>query len=110
MSNLDRAKVLRDYIKEEPEDPFNYYALALEIKDLNPNEAEELFNFLLTKHSNYLPVYFHAAQFFFELNQIIHAKEIYENGIALAEMHKEDKTKKELQNAYQNFLFETDLD
>ena len=110
MSNLERAKILREYIFKEPDNPFNYYALALEIKDLDDNEACKLFDFLLLQHADYLPVYYPAANFFFELGQIPKAKEIFENGIALAESLKETKTLLELKNSYQNFLFENDLD
>ncbi len=106
MSNLGRVGLLREYILEEPENPFNRYALALEIKDINPKEASELFDFLLINHSSYLPVYFTAAHFFFELGQNQKTKEIFEKGIALAKSQSNDKALKELQNAYQNFLFE----
>lgn len=110
MSNLDRVKALREYIEEEPENPFNYYALALEIRNLYPKEASKYFDFLLTQHPDYLPVYYPAANFFFELGQILKAKEIFEKGIELAETLRETKTLLELKNSFQNFLFENDLD
>lgn len=110
MSNLDRIAILREYIKEEPSNPFNYYALALEISVLDPKEAGELFDYLLENHANYLPVYFPSAHFFFELDQIEKAKSIFQMGIKLALEQKEEKTLKELRNAFQNFLFETDLE
>ena len=110
MSNSERVSLLREFIQEEPENPFNRYALALEIKEIDPDEAAELFTFLLLNHSSYLPVYFPSAHFFFELGQIEKAREIFERGIALAREKKEQKTLNELHNAYQNFLFENDLD
>lgn len=110
MANLDRLRLLRDFIAEEPENPFNYYALALELKENSPGEAEKLFDFLLTEHSGYLPVYFPAAHFFAEHDLIQKAEGIFVNGIALANLKNEEKTLKELKNAYQNFLFENNLD
>lgn len=110
MSNLERVGLLREYIIEEPENPFNRYALALEIKEIDPIEASELFDFLLLNHSSYLPVYFPSAHFFFELGQIEKARGIFETGIGMAQDQKDQKALKELQNAYQNFLFENDLD
>jgi predicted RNA polymerase sigma factor len=110
MSNLERVELLRTYIIEEPEIPFNRYALALEIKGIDPDEATELFDFLLLNHSSYLPVYFPSAHFFFELGQLEKARKIFEAGIALARSLNDQKALKELQNAYQNFLFENDLD
>lgn len=110
MAKLDRLKLLRDFIDEEPENPFNYYALALELMDKDQEEAAILFDFLLVNHPDYLPVHFPSAHFFADLNHIQKAREIFEKGIALAELKKEEKTLKELKNAFQNFLFENDLD
>lgn len=110
MGYLDRLQLLRDFIVEEPENPFNYYALALELRVKDSNEASKLFDFLLINHPDYLPVYFPAAHFFAELNQIQKAREIFEKGIVLADSKKDEKPLKELKNAFQNFLFENDLD
>lgn len=107
---MERLGLLREYIRDEPENPFNRYALALEIREIDPNEAAELFDFLLLNHSSYLPVYFPSAHFFFELGQIEKARGIFENGIALARDLNNQKALKELQNAYHNFLFDNDLD
>jgi Tfp pilus assembly protein PilF len=110
MANLDRLQLLRDYIEQEPENPFNYYALALELREKNPQESAELFELLLQNHPSYLPVYFPSAHFFAELDQVEKAKETFEKGIKLATTQQEDKARKELTNAYQNFLFDHDLD
>jgi tetratricopeptide (TPR) repeat protein len=110
MSNSERLRLLKEFIAEEPENPFNFYALALEIRDFDQQEAGRLFDLLLLNHPDYLPVYFPSAHFFFELGQIEKAKNIFEQGIDLAKSQKAEKTLKELQNAYQNFLFENDLD
>jgi tetratricopeptide (TPR) repeat protein len=110
MSNLERLHLLKEYIKDEPENPFNYYALALEIRKIDPDESSNLFNYLLVNHPDYLPVYFPSAHFFFELDQIEKAKGIFEKGISTAQFQGDQKALKELKNAYQNFLFENDLD
>ncbi len=110
MGNLDRLQILREFIKEEPENPFNYYALALELRETGPKEAIELFDYLLLNHPDYLPVYFPSAHFFEAQNEIEKAKEVFEKGIRLAITQKDEKALKELKNAFQNFLFEHDLD
>ncbi len=110
MGYLDRLRMLRDFIKEEPENPFNYYALALELREKDPEEAEKLFDFLLENHQDYLPAFYPAAHFFAERDQVEKAQKIFEAGIDLAVAQREEKTQKELKNAYQNFLFENDLD
>jgi tetratricopeptide (TPR) repeat protein len=110
MTYLDRIQLLKTYIQEEPENPFNYYALGLEFKEKDPLEASKMFDYVLEKFPNYLPVYFPSAHFFFELDQLEKAKHIFETGIQLATSQQEEKALKELRNAYQNFLFETDLE
>lgn len=109
MAILDRLQLLRDFISEEPEIPFNYYALALELREKDQQETAALFDHLLSEHPNYLPVYFPAAHFFAEQEAIQKAGEIFERGILLAKKLQEEKTLKELKNAHQNFLFENDL-
>lgn len=110
MSNLDRLQLLIQFTKEEPENPFNWYALALEYMNSDPEETAVIFNQLLKSHRDYLPTYYTSAQFFAEQNQLEKAKEIFEKGIELAGKLKDEKAFKELKNAYQNFLFENDLD
>ncbi|WP_373521331.1 tetratricopeptide repeat protein [Aquiflexum sp.] len=110
MSKLSRIEMLKIFAEQEPENPFNWYALALENQDSDPDNAAIYFNKLLVEHKVYLPTYFHAAAFFHELGDIEKAKVIYEKGIGLAEDQKNEKTLKELKNSYQNFLFENDLD
>lgn len=110
MSNLGRLQLLIQFTKEEPENPFNWYALALEYMNSDPGETDAIFNQLLKSHPDYLPTYYTSAQFFAEQNQLEKAKEIFEKGIELAGKLKEEKAFKELKNAYQNFLFENDLD
>jgi hypothetical protein len=110
MRNLERIKLLKDYCAEEPQNPFNYYALALEYREFDKTEAAHLFDFVVVNFPNYLPVYFPAAQFFFETEELKKAKNLFEAGIELAHALQDEKAKKELSNAYQNFLFETDLE
>jgi hypothetical protein len=110
MRNLERIELLKVYCTEEPENPFNYYALALEYRESEKAEAAHLFDFVVGNFPNYLPVYFPAAQFFFENDILLKAKHLFETGIELAQAQKDEKAKKELSNAYQNFLFETDLE
>lgn len=110
MRNLERIKLLKGYCVEESQNPFNYYALALEFREFDKAEAGKLFDFVIVNFPNYLPVFFPAANFFFEKEELTKAKKLFEAGIELAQSLNDEKAKKELTNAYQNFLFETDLD
>jgi tetratricopeptide (TPR) repeat protein len=110
MSKLSRIEMLKSFAEQDPDNPFNWYALALEHQDSDPDLAKFYFNKLLTEHKVYLATYYHAAGFFSAEGNIEKAKEIFESGIKLAEEQKNEKTLKELKNSYQNFLFENDID
>jgi Cytochrome c biogenesis factor len=43
----NRIDLLKKFIEEDPSDPFNVYALALEYIESNPEKAKELFEQLL---------------------------------------------------------------
>ncbi|MFD2035357.1 tetratricopeptide repeat protein [Belliella marina] len=108
MSNLSRIETLKSYADQEPDNPFNWYALALEFRNDDPHQALLYFKQLLTNHRTYLPTYYHAASLCSELNLIEDAKKIYEDGISLAKEQQDLHALRELQNSYQNFLFEND--
>ncbi|MGY6744854.1 MAG: tetratricopeptide repeat protein [Cecembia sp.] len=110
MSKLSRIEMLQSFAEQEPENPFNWYALALEFQESAPEKANLLYHKLLKEHKGYLPTYYHAAAFFAEEGSIDLAKSTYEEGIALALEKNEQNTLRELRNSYQNFLFENDLE
>ncbi|WP_192350033.1 tetratricopeptide repeat protein [Algoriphagus sp. Y33] len=110
MTNLERTQLLKQFAEEEPGNPFNWYALALEYRETDEEEAFTLFEKVLTDHPTYLAAYFPAAHFYAEMGEIDQSKLIFEKGIVLAREQDNLKALQELQNAYQNFLFENDLD
>ncbi|MEP0710556.1 MAG: tetratricopeptide repeat protein, partial [Algoriphagus sp.] len=72
--------------------------------------ANTLFSKLLREHPTYLATYFPAAHLFAEMGELDQSKVVFESGIELAREQKNTKALQELQNAYQNFLFENDMD
>jgi len=110
MGNLERIKLLEQFLEEEPENPFNWYALALEHHDSDHEKTSDLFNKLLLSHKSYLPTYYPAAHFFAERGELQKAEKIFRDGISLAKSQENEKTYRELQNAFQNFCFENDLE
>jgi lipoprotein NlpI len=97
---------LLTFYHDEPDDPFNVYALALEYLKHDTAKATAFFNILLEKHPDYLPTYYHAGSLFAEQENVEKAKEVYMNGMALALNQKNIKTHQELQRAYNSFLDE----
>lgn len=105
----NRIQQLEKYLIKDPTEPFSNYALALEIVNIDDVRAEKLFDYLIAEHPDYTATYFHAAAFQTELGNIERAQEIYKKGIEVLKTTNEAKALQELQNAYQNFLFEEDL-
>ncbi|PRY90650.1 enzyme of heme biosynthesis [Mongoliibacter ruber] len=110
MSKMSRLEMLKSFAEQEPQNPFNWYALALEFKELDVEKTAEYFSKLLEEFPDYLATYYQAAEFFAEIDQLSLANSIYLKGIALAEKQQSANTLRELKNSYQNFLFEYDFE
>ena len=106
--NTARLNLLLKYLEEEPNDPFNLYAIATEYLSESIEKAKEYFDLLLNKYPEYLATYFHAAQLYVDIEQEEKAIEIYKAGITLAKAQNNSKTLRELESAFQNLLFEMD--
>ena len=107
MNNSLLANLIAFY-EEDPADPFNVYALAIEYSKSDLKEAERFFDLLLEKHPDYLPTYYHAGAFFAALEKVEKADGIYQKGVELALTQKNAKTHRELLSAYNNFKDELD--
>lgn len=101
-----RIEQLQRFHDEDPDDPFNIYALALEYMKIDVSKATAFFDKLLTSHKEYLPTYYHAAKFFQDCGMTGKATEIFERGIALANKLNDQKARRELKSAYDEMLFE----
>lgn len=104
--NPDRLNKLQQFLKEEPNDPFNLYAVATELATEDIEQAMPYFQKLLNDHPEYVATYYHAAAALTELDRLEEAKEVYEKGIRICEANNESFALRELKVAYQNFLFE----
>ena len=103
----ERIKILRDFCSEDPNNPFNYYSLFLEVQKVNTKEGIELGNLLLEKFSDYLPTYYMFGQLL-EEDYPLKALDVYKKGILVAQNEKNLKTENELKSALQNLEFELD--
>lgn len=98
--------MLEKFYAEDPHDPFNAYALALEYLTSDAARSRTLFDWLLDVHQEYLPTYYHAAKFYQETGERGKAAAVFEKGMALARKRNESKTLRELQSAYEEMMFE----
>jgi len=106
--NKERITLLIKFIEDEPENPFNSYALAMEYYEHKPSKALDVLVGLTQKFPSYLPTYFKLAHLHWEDEKWDLAEEIFLKGIRLAEEQEDKKAMTELQSAYQNFQFERD--
>ena len=103
---MTRLEQLYKYYEEDPHDPFNIYALALELTKSNPQEASKLFDVAITRHPAYLPSYYHAAKLYETLQEKDKAIQRYEQGIDQAKKQNQSKVLRELQSALSELLYE----
>jgi hypothetical protein len=97
---MDRLSQLKQFAAEEPDDPFNQYALALEYLKSDLLEAARLFDSLIQHHPGYLPTYYPYAQLLAEMKDSVKAEQIYKMGIEAAGRQNDQKTLREIQAAY----------
>jgi len=102
---MDRIEQLEAFVKEDPDDPFNHYALALEYLKVNASKAYEQFENLVKKHPEYLPTYYPFAHLLIELKQPDRGEQIFKAGMEQARTAKDLKTLRELQAAYNDWMF-----
>ncbi|MEO1254210.1 MAG: tetratricopeptide repeat protein [Bacteroidota bacterium] len=104
--NKERISLLKQFIEEEPDNPFNIYALAMEYYDTIPEESLSILRKLLIDHPFYLPTYFKAAHIMWEDELWEEADKTFEKGIRIAEEQNDSKALLELKSAHQNFGFD----
>jgi tetratricopeptide (TPR) repeat protein len=104
----ERIRQLEQYIEEDPTDPFNHYALALEYINADKRKAMSLFMNLVTAHEEYLPVYYQLGKLYEALNEPQQAIHYYTKGVALAHRKNDVKTLRELRAALQELEVDED--
>ncbi|MEO1050090.1 MAG: tetratricopeptide repeat protein [Bacteroidota bacterium] len=106
--NSQRLKQLYEFLKDDPNDPFTLYAIATEYNNFDLEKAREFYDKLLEEHEDYVATYYHAAQLYVDLGIRDRAESIYEKGIKIALNQGNHHAHRELQGAFNNFLFEED--
>jgi Tfp pilus assembly protein PilF len=102
----ERLKILLKYLEEEPNDPFNMYAIAMEYLNKDSLLAKFYLEKLLNEYPEYLPTYYHAAAIYFELEEFEKAEHTYLLGIEKAQQQHSKKAFDELNRSYRMFLDE----
>jgi len=100
-----RIEQLQKFLDEDPSDPFNWYALALEYQKSDPDKALTLYEKLLADFEGYIPTYYHAAHLYQQLGKMEKAIHAFEKGIGEARKQNDLKAAKELRSALDEILF-----
>jgi tetratricopeptide (TPR) repeat protein len=94
--NSERIKMLEQFVAEDPTDPFNRYALALELAKADKLKAKEIFDQLIQSSPDYVPAYYQAALLYLELSLSKEVTRIVEEGIVQAKKQNNVKAANEL--------------
>lgn len=102
----ERLTKLFEFLEDEPENPFNLYAIGVEYLNHDSLKSLNYFEKVLAEHPDYLPVYYQAALLYVELENDDKAEETFLKGVKLAQNKGEQLTERELKSAYDEFKFE----
>jgi tetratricopeptide (TPR) repeat protein len=94
----ERIKMLEQFVADEPSDPFNHYALALELTKSDKDQAKKIFDRLIAEHPDYVATYYQAALIYLELSLNNEAAKIIEVGIGEAKKQNNIKAANELRS------------
>ncbi len=97
---------LEQFIKDDPHDPFNHYALALEYQKTDVVKAQHVFEKLVAEHSQYVPTYYHLGQLYAGQGKTEEAISIFERGIVVARAAGDQKAVREMEGARLAVLYD----
>ncbi len=99
-----RLDALLQFLREDPNDPFNHYSLALEYVNLGRrDEAITAFQEALRLDPGYVPAYHQLGLLFGQMGRGAEAIETFTKGIALAERAGDTYARDEMEDAMQGF-------
>jgi tetratricopeptide (TPR) repeat protein len=102
---MDKIKTLLEYIKEDPDEPFTRYALALEYVKANQDDlAEEHFEFLNKSHPDYLAAYYHYGKLLVRKGNAGHAGIVFKSGLEVAKKTGDRHTFNEIAGALEELI------
>lgn len=96
-NRANRIKLLEQWAKENPEDPFSSYAIALELKaEGEIVKAQDRLNEICTEFPDYLPAFQMLGHIFLEQEKIEPAVKFFKDAKELAYKQDNQKAIKEI--------------
>ena len=110
-SSDKKVKQLASYIKENPNDSFSKFALALEfLKNDEVNKARILFEDIRNNDPGYDGVYYHLGRLYELTDQQGKALKTYKEGIAIASENEHKRNTSELKEALAELQIEMGIE
>lgn len=108
---MSRSRIpeLAKRIKNDPDDSFSKFALALELLKIGEHgKSKTLFENIVNKDPDYVGVYYHLAALYVESGENNKAINTYKEGIKVAGKKGDQHALSELRSAYMNLQLETE--
>jgi tetratricopeptide (TPR) repeat protein len=100
-----RIDMLKDFLKENPNDSFSRYALALELMKLDQlDDAQREFETVRESDPDYLATYYQLGQLYTRLGLRHEAEKTFRTGITVAVKQRDAHTQSELEAALEGLL------
>jgi len=102
---MNRIEILKGFLKDNPNDSFSRYALALEYVKLSQNDdALREFETVKENEPNYVATYFQLGQLYQKIGRTHDAEKTFRMGITAAAKAGDEHTKSELEAALESLL------
>jgi Tfp pilus assembly protein PilF len=102
---MNRIEILKGFLKENANDSFSRYALALEYAKLGQNDdAIHEFETVKERDPDYVATYFQLGQLYQKLGQSHAAEKTFRTGITVAAKIGDEHTRSELEGALEALL------
>src|SRR5262245_563221 len=102
---MNRIEILKGFLKENANDSFSRYALALEYAKLGQHdEAVREFETVKKNDPDYVATYFQLGQLYQKIGQAHEAEKTFRTGITVASKTGDEHTRSELEAALEALL------
>lgn len=106
-SNNQKIRDLAASLKENPNDSFIKFALALELlKKDDVTKARILFESILKQDPDYVGVYYHLGKLYEQIGRPEDAQQMFTDGLGIARKQNDDRTTLELNEALESLNIE----
>jgi tetratricopeptide (TPR) repeat protein len=103
---VTRLEHLKTYLQQDPNDPFNHYALAMELLKTEADQSLTILRFVIGNFPDYVPAYYQAANLLMLSNQNKEAIEVIEQGKYAATRTQDSKALAELNRLAMEILIQ----